>query len=281
MSVPTLTLKVVQRRRVRVFWILGLVLCVLIIFVGILNDQNQYQAEVRADATQQQGAELGRKFSDFIDKYPNGAPSLNSSRANADQIKTYDHELNELRAIAQSLSSMSHSLSPTNHTVSTPSVSAQAPPISQPMPSQTQALVNVVGQLESLASELDTIDEGLQQEGYQLKPYFIYPESNPDPVGLSKEMRTEIEQSNQLYSTGQYPAKILFIRKEVHRLFDMSSKQIADDNAKFKSLNSAALAPTPTAGLGTQELFGLMFQHKFAEMSQYLRSLKTPPATSK
>jgi hypothetical protein len=105
MSVPKDVLKVHRNRIVRRFWILGVVLVALFVAVGILNDQNQFQAEQKADHVEQQGAALGKKFSAFIDKYPNGPPPPSVSPNNNDDA--YRHDLNELRSLAHVLAARS------------------------------------------------------------------------------------------------------------------------------------------------------------------------------
>jgi hypothetical protein len=83
----------------------GGLLVLAIVVVGVLNDQNQFHADTKADAVIEQGRELGRKLSNFTEKFPKGPPD--ESAANAKAREQYKRDLEDLQARARKLSSMS------------------------------------------------------------------------------------------------------------------------------------------------------------------------------
>jgi hypothetical protein len=108
MSVPSTLIKSRQKRILRPFLQWGSILCLLFVLVGVLNDQNQYNADRKADLVVKQGADLGNKFSVFLEKFPNGTPPpATSANINGEDLKTYHQELNELRTLAHVLAARS------------------------------------------------------------------------------------------------------------------------------------------------------------------------------
>jgi hypothetical protein len=237
MSVPTTTLKVVQRRRIRVFWIFGAILAVLIILVGILNDKNQYQADKRAGKIQQQSAELALKFSKFIEKYPNGAPAPNNSQTNANQVSAYNRELNELLTIAHSLSSMPHQLTPNNPAVSPRSVPVQHSSIPMLYPSSLSN-EEIAKQLENLGQQVRNIptEDNSRRNGI-LGHGMSTPCSTPI---LSNNCQSEIQEvnDNEVQRYIEYRPQLYSVRSQaLMRIQAESGKKPADS---FDALDQLA-----------------------------------------
>jgi hypothetical protein len=103
LAIPETLLRSKQRKKFLPFKVGGVIIGILFVVIGYLNDQNQYHADQKADRAINLTESWGRESHEFFAKFPNGAPptvTTNLDQSIKDALD-YHRQLEVLRGITQ------------------------------------------------------------------------------------------------------------------------------------------------------------------------------------